>query len=320
MSVRRWLIALVAVGVALMGLLAPAALAQSGKVGRGSSDSFVVLTGRLEVKPGDTFATAVIFDGDATIEGTVTQTVMAFNGDVLVSGTVGRDVIAVNGRVTVADGATVEGDVVSSEAPTIEPGATVNGDVTQQTVNFDVGDVAFVSRVAYWIAASVSAFVLGLLLTLVWARAADAIADTARRRGGASIGWGALMFFVLPIVALILVATIVGALLGVGILLGLVLIYSIGYAAGALAFGRLLLKPPTNRFLAFLLGWGILRMIALVPGIGGLMFVVATVWGLGAIVVAAFRASRGAAPMASGAEALPGAAPPAPLPPMPGTP
>jgi len=100
--------------------------------------------------------------------------------------------------------------------------------------------------------------------------------------------------------------------------MGLVLLYSIGYAAGAFALGRLILKPPTHRFLAFLLGWGILRVIALVPGIGGLMFMVATVWGLGAIVVAAFRASRGAAPAGA---ALVGAAPgAAPLPPMPGAP
>lgn len=318
MSVRRWLIALGAVGVALTGLLAPAALAQSGNAGTGSADdSFVVLTGRLEVKPDDTFDTAIIFDGDATIEGTVTQTVMAFNGDIVVSGTVGEDVIALNGRVTVTDGATIEGDVVSSKAPEIAQGATVNGTVSQQNVTFDFGNVALVSRIAYWLAASVSAFILGLLLTLAWPRPADAVAEASRRRVGPSIGWGALMFFVLPIVAVILIATLVGALLGVGILMGLVLLYSVGYAAGAFAFGRLLLKPPTNRFLAFLLGWGILRAIALVPVLGGLMFVVATVWGLGAITVAAFRASRGAGPMAPALATAPGAVP---LPPMPEAP
>ena len=66
MTVRRWLIAGAAIGVALAGLWAPAALAQSsgGDVGA-STDSFVVLTGRLEVKSGETFNDAVIFDGDA---------------------------------------------------------------------------------------------------------------------------------------------------------------------------------------------------------------------------------------------------------------
>ena len=317
MSVRRWLIALAAIGVALMGLLAPVALAQSTDRGAAADGAFVVLTGRLEVKPGDAIDAAIIFDGDASVAGEVTGTVMAFNGDVVISGTVGGDVVAINGRVTATDGSTIEGDVVSSKTPDIAKGATVKGDVTQQTVNFDVEGIAFASRMAYWVAASVSAFILGLLLTLVWARAADAIADAARRRVGPSIGWGALAFFGLPILAVILIVTLVGALLGIGVLMGLVLIYSIGYAVGAFALGRLILKPPTNRFLAFLLGWGILRVIALVPGLGGLMFVVATVWGLGAIVVAAFRASRGAATAAPAIVAPSGAAP---LPPMPGAP
>jgi cytoskeletal protein CcmA (bactofilin family) len=318
MSVRRWLIASAAIGVALVALLAPAALAQSsGADAASSGNAFVVLTGRLDVRSGDTFDDAVILDGDATIDGTVTRTVMAFNGDVTVSGTVGQDVVAINGRVTVKNGATVDGNVISSKAPLIAPGATVNGDVNQQSFNVDFGNLALVSRIAYWIAASVSSFLIGLLLTLAWPRVSDAIAAAARERVGPSIGWGAIMFFGLPIVGGLLLVTLVGALLGIGILLALVLIYSIGYAAGAFALGRLMLKPPTNRFLAFLLGWGILRLVALVPVLGVLLFVAMSVWGLGAITVAAYRASRGTGATAPVLTQPPGAAP---LPPMPTAP
>jgi cytoskeletal protein CcmA (bactofilin family) len=316
MTVRRWLIAAGAIGVALFGLWAPAALAQSsgGDVGA-STDSFVVLTGRLEVKSGETFDDAIIFDGDATIDGNVTRTVMAFNGNVTVSGTVGQDVVATNGRVTLTDGATVEGNVTSSKAPLVASGATVNGDVRQQSFQFDAGNLAIVSRIAYWIAASVASFLLGLVLTLAWPRASDAIAAAARDRVGPSIGWGFLMFFGIPIVGGILLITLVGALLGIGMLLALVLIYTVGYTAGALAFGRLILKPPTGRFLAFLLGWGILRLVALVPVLGGLLFMAAAIWGLGAITVAAYRASRSTTP--SALVPAPGAAP---MPPMPSAP
>jgi hypothetical protein len=41
----------------------------------------------------------VIFNGDATIEGTATESVVVFNGDVEISGTVGDDVVAFNGSV-----------------------------------------------------------------------------------------------------------------------------------------------------------------------------------------------------------------------------
>ena len=53
--------------------------------------------------------------------------------------------------------------------------------------------------------------------------------------------------------------------LGLFTLLALGLLYTVGYVAGAHAIGRLLVKPPTSRFLAFLAGWGILRVLGLIP-------------------------------------------------------
>ena len=44
--------------------------------------------------------------------------------------------------------------------------------------------------------------------------------------------------------------------------------------------------------LAFLAGWAILRVVAIVPGIGGLAWFLATVFGLGVLAVAARDAGR----------------------------
>src|SRR5262245_15859140 len=113
------------VAVVGLGLAAPA-FAQGVSSG---GDDQVVLTGTLVVPEGETVATAVIFNGDATIQGTVTGSVVAFNGDVDVSGTVDDSVVAFNGRVTVRSGGHVGGDVASRRAAVIEPGATVDGSV-----------------------------------------------------------------------------------------------------------------------------------------------------------------------------------------------
>jgi hypothetical protein len=43
---------------------------------------------------------------------------------------------------------------------------------------------------------------------------------------------------------------------------------------------------------AFLAGWGILRLLDLIPGIGNLASFAATVYGLGALAVAAWRAAH----------------------------
>ena len=77
------------------------------------------------------------------------------------------------------------------------------------------------------------------------------------------------------------------------LLLALLPIYAIGYTTSAFLLGRAIVRPPTSRFLAFLAGWGILRAIALVPGLGALAWFGATVFGLGALTVALWRSRRG---------------------------
>ena len=76
--------------------------------------------------------------------------------------------------------------------------------------------------------------------------------------------------------------------------------------------------------LAFLAGWGILRLLALIPIAGGLVWLAATVWGLGALVLAARTAGRqtpdavGAAVTVAGVPAVGPTAVPPPPPVMPG--
>ena len=78
--------------------------------------------------------------------------------------------------------------------------------------------------------------------------------------------------------------------LGLGLLAALGLIYALGYGATAWIVGRRILREPTAWVLAFLVGWGILRVLALIPILGGLVWFAAVVFGLGALVVAIWRA------------------------------
>ena len=303
-------------GLMTAGLLAVSApaLAASSHDALGN-DPFVVLTGSLVLPAGSTASDAVIFNGDATIQGNITGSVIAFNGDVTVSGTVKENVVAVRGTVTVTDGAHVGGDVVSSLSPVIANRDSVGGQI-RHTRNFDVnlGQLTSVGRVLIWLASSVSSFLLGLLLVLSVPKAMDTIAQTATGRFGASIGFGFLMFIGLPLAAFVAMIVLLGIPLGLGILLALGLLYWLGYTAGAYALGRRLVAAPTHRLLAFLAGWAILRALALIPIVAGLIWLCVTVWGLGALVIAARTAGRAEAQPAS--IGAPGAgAPPIPPPP-----
>ena len=97
----------------------------------------------------------------------------------------------------------------------------------------------------------------------------------------------------LPIVAVIALITIVGIPFGLGLLGALGLIHAIAYVVGALWLGRFMVKEPKSAIGAFFAGWAILRVIALIPGVGVLGWIVAVVIGGGAITIALFRSGRG---------------------------
>jgi hypothetical protein len=312
MNVRRRTMTIALIAIGLSAIAAPAFAQSTGD--RIEEDAFVVLTGSLDLPQGAVVDDAVIFDGDATIAGDVTNNAIAFNGDVLVTGHVGENVVAFNGRVTLGPGAQVGGDVISRFTPIVAPTAVVDGRVRSvRSLDINFGEFTVVSRLLVWLATSVSSFLLGLLVILFVPRAVDATARAGIDRLGASIGFGFLVLIGVPIVAVIAIAILVGIPFGIGVLMALGLLYWLGYTAGAYTLGRRLLAAPTHRLLAFLVGWGILRLLALIPVAGGLIWLGATVWGLGALVLAA-RAAGGQTADAAGA-VVPSGQPPVPPPP-----
>ncbi len=267
-------------------------------------DSLVVVTGRAEVREGETVDNVVIADGPAVVAGTVTNGVVAFNGDVLVTGTVEDEVVAFNGRVTVRDGGVVEGDVVSRHEPVERGGGRIEGSWERWDASAFNSAAGIFTWLAVWLAVTLSTLLLGLILWLLLPGAAHAVHAARRTRIGAVIGWGLVVSIGLPLLAAVAMATLVLLPLGLAVLLALALIYGIGYTTAAWLLGRAILSRahPVG---AFLVGWAILRVLALVPVLGGLVWSAAIVVGLGAIVVAASRARRRPAVVAEDREPVP---------------
>jgi hypothetical protein len=283
---------IVALAAPALLVAGPAAAALGGTQPRDEDDTQVVVTGRVVVAEQETVGDVVILNGDARINGSVDGNVFALNGDVTVRGSVSDDVIAMNGRVVAAGGASIGGDVTSRESARISPGATVDGDVKSVSRRFALGQIGVVAVLLIWLAVGVSTLVFGLLLLLIAPRAADEFADAGRTAVGASIGLGIAAAVGLPLVGLILLASVVGLPLGAVVLLTLGFLYMFGYVASAYFLGRVILTPR-NRFLAYLVGWAILTVASLIPVLNVLVLIAATVYGLGMIVVATFRARSG---------------------------
>ncbi len=276
--------------LAMLGSAMPA-WAQDGQDQDGrDGDEFVVLSGRADVPEGEQVGDLVVFHGSSTVDGTVNGSLTAFDAPVTISGQVDGDVVVFNGRVELREGAEVTGDVVSRSAPVVEEGATIGGETRRIQTNFDWEGFGWAGRLAWWLAVSVSTLVVGVVLLWLLGRGAPRIPEAAWTGIGPSIGWGLLAFFGLPILGVIALVTIVGIPLGLGVLAALGLIYAIGYAAAAWIVGRRIVREPTAWILAFLAGWAILRVLALVPILGGLVGWAAMVVGLGALAVAIWRA------------------------------
>ena len=288
MIVVRRSIAIGFFGLLFFGLATPAWAedAQDDRAG----ETFVVLSGPADVPRGRLVGDLVVFHGSSTVDGTVNGSLTAFDAPVTISGRVLGDVVVFNGRVELASGANVTGDVVSQNDPIVASGATIGGTTRRVQTDVNWGAFGWASAVAWWLAVSISTLLIGLVLLWLVGPGATRIVDAGRTRIGPSIGWGLLAFFGLPILAIIALVTIVGIPLGLAVLAALALIYMLGYTATAWIVGRRILRAGTGWAVAFLLGWGILRVLALIPVVGGLIWFAAVVFGLGALAVTIWRA------------------------------
>jgi len=91
------------------------------------------------------------------------------------------------------------------------------------------------------------------------------------------------------IVAVILMATLVGLPFGLGLLFALGLIYAVGYVVAGILLGSFVMRKSTSRWAHMFIGLLILRGVALIPILDAIVAVLAIAYGLGVVVVAVWR-------------------------------
>lgn len=267
-----------------------ATLPASAAVGDEVAPDQIVLSGRADVPRGRTVGQVVVFRGVASIQGVARGDVVVFSGRVSVAGQVSGNVVALDGAVVLAPTAQVRGDVISRGAVTVRRGAQVQGEIRENVPLSMRGPVEILGPLATWLAVSVSGLLLGLVLLWIAPRASESVVATARRAPWASAGWGIGVVVGLPVITLLLAVTLVGLPLALVVVLALGLALFVGYAWAAWILGRALLPPPRGRIVAFLAGFAVLRLVGAVPVVGGVTWVLAGAFGLGAGIVAMWSA------------------------------
>jgi cytoskeletal protein CcmA (bactofilin family) len=233
--------------------------------------------------------------GNAELDGRLAGDLLAFVGDLTVNGRLDRNATVRGDRLTIGSTAEIDGETKfeGRRQPEIASGAKLASpiQVTVPKRGPDYTRVAYYwHEVLFWGAN----FLFGLVLLLVIPGFfTDAVHET--RRVGPALGFGALFLFATPIAILIACLTIVG--LGIGIstlLLYVIAVYAaqvfvgswlgeelLGYSAG--------IGPAVARLA---IGLAVLRAFRMIPFVGPLAGLIITIWGLGALVLAAYSRMR----------------------------
>jgi cytoskeletal protein CcmA (bactofilin family) len=271
--------------------------------GASSGGDRVVLSGNVRVPNGEVAGEVVVFSGNVAVGGLVRGDVVVFSGGVVVTGQVSGDVVSFDGPVLLGPNAQVGGDVIAKGEITRKPGADVSGSVGSGFPVTVRAPAVLTGRLGFWLSTTVSVLMLGLLLMWIAPRAADSVRETFLDSKLRSVLVGLAWFVGLPVLACLLAVTLVGLPFGIGLLLALAFVYSIAYTWGIWVVGRLIL-PSRNRFLAFLLGWLIVRGLSLVPYLDAVLWVLLAVPALGAMWLAIWRARKRDQPPAATAQPI----------------
>jgi hypothetical protein len=274
----RWLPVLL--GTLLVALVA-AAQAQAA-TSNNSENPIVVIAGDVEIEPEQVVDGIYLINGHARVFGRVAGNVVVVDGDLVVRGQIDGNVAMVAGRAHLLAGSSVGGDITyGDEAPRIARTARIGGDVQKETWSDVVGLYSIIGVFVLWLAIGISALILGILLLLIAPRAADAVFEQAQSRFWTAVGIGVAIAIAVPIAIFVAAITLVGLPLSIALGLAALPFAAIAYVAAAWTLGRVIVKPPQGRILAFLAGLAILRVAALLPAIGLLVGLAATIVGIG---------------------------------------
>src|SRR4051794_10098752 len=200
----RGKVLIAAILAAFVALIGPAAADAKRK-------DQVVISGSVNVAKGQTARDIVVVDGPVRIGGHVRGDVFAIAGGVRISGPVDGDVVTAANRLRLLKGARVKGDVsYGDEKPIVASGAQVDGKIKKVKNKIGVGAFAWAIGLIIWLAVTASTLILGLLFVAFTPRAAEAAWEVAGASTGATIGMGAGLFFGIPIVAVLIGATVLG--------------------------------------------------------------------------------------------------------------
>jgi len=267
----------------------------------------VVAGGSVRVSDGGSVGgDLIVTGGNVVVDGRVGGNVVGNAARVNVSGDIGGKVDIRASQVEVAADASVRGDLTytSPGEADVPPNAAIGGEVRYTNANpFAAGGSAGTLlgplRQLLW------ALVAGALIIALLPRGAAAVARTVRRVLP-SFAVGLLLIWLAPLLAIVLILTLIGLPIGVILLLSWGVALYVGPIFAGLALGRLLLPRRWDdggrgyNLLGMTLGVIIIFAVRLapLPYLPGIIGAIVTLVGLGAVAITVLGRGRPTSPAA----------------------
>jgi uncharacterized RDD family membrane protein YckC len=264
----------------------------------GKANQAVSILGNLKIgEHGKVRDQSVAVAGDIDVQGSAGRQVVAVLGDVKAGqGTHLHEVVSVGGHVEAADGVIIDR----------QPAEVDLGGITKSLRVWLWQCVLKLRPLApqvgwVWIIAALY-FVLYLVIALIMPGLVKACVGELTRRPTMSFFMGLLTKILLPLIAVILAATGIGAVVIPFVFVALIfgawvgktaLFESLGMGLGR-RFGAAIMEKPLIGFLAGIL---IITILYMVPVVGLITLILISIWGLGGAVLAAFGGLRREAPV-----------------------
>ena len=294
------LILVVATIAILMGLAAPAVLAASPTNTGG--EVLMAFNGDITVPAGEQADAVIVTNGTATIAGEV-KNVVVISGSAVLNGATLQNVFVTNGTVTLGAGTTVSGDVRTIDATvTQDPTAVVSGSIRAADADLIAFGAAIVPLIVlFFLGFALVTIVAALALAALAARQVRSAEELISHEPVETFIFGLAGLVVVPLAAILMMATIIGLPLGLAILLMVWPAAAFaGYLIAGIWIGEWLLyrgdtPRPERPYLASVLGLIVLQVTGIVP----LVVPIASLFGFGAVLLLAWRTFRqhGASPV-----------------------
>ena len=255
--------------------------------------------GDITLPAGEHADAVIVVNGTATILGEA-NTVVAIDGAANLLGARTESVVAVRSPIEIGVDTVVQGDVLTLDSLVHQTGnAEVSGEVKDLAGTLiGIGAVLAPALILLWIGFGLATIVAGLLLAGLATRQVREAEALISREPIQTLVSGIVGLIGIPLLAIVLIITVIGAPLGVGILLmALPLMAFVGYLVAGIWIGDWVLHQAAPQrdgerpYLAAAVGVLVLEAVAIVPVLS-IVTAIASLFGFGAVLLLSLRTLR----------------------------